>query len=476
MISVRHFILRARQALQKSDSGAITMAETLIVLSIGITLLAVWAHGRLNQMEVDNARTAGRAIATFSRAAAVWLAEAPPTTSGIYTISELQECTDENGLRFLSCSFSSTTPIPYASTNTGDPITFGDLEINVTIAAAGSLGIIDFGVFRDGRDSNGDGVPDSRPDLAAAAFQTASRETGAGVLEFFELLFAEPDASTIIFDQEDPNYNLSKVENLARLRARVGSLTSGNAPFLRIDGGNEMTGALNFENGMQVDMSGNSLIVEGPGDVEVNTESGDLVVSGQLETNSLVATSAEIDALEVEPENGVTGTGFDRFDQAPDIIRIDENITDLSERVRVNETNIETNSDAIAANVLEIGKNFADIFELTGRVSTNTLNIAENRNLIDQNSRNILNLSDNESEICTPSRATVIANNPGRLSCGGECFACGSWRGVSAAYTYRTRNLETLACDDHTIRIYSSCCLQSNGLCDGWCQYGANLC
>ncbi|MYD77859.1 MAG: hypothetical protein F4239_02800, partial [Gammaproteobacteria bacterium] len=92
------------------------MAETLIVLSIGITVLAVWAHGRLNEMEVDNARTAGRAIATFSRAAAVWLAEAPPTTSGIYTISELQECTDENGLRFLSCSFGSTTPIPYAST------------------------------------------------------------------------------------------------------------------------------------------------------------------------------------------------------------------------------------------------------------------------------------------------------------------------------------------------------------------------
>ncbi len=476
MNSVHNCILRLRQAFQTSEIGAISMAETLIVLSIGITVLAVWAHGRLNQMEVDNAKAAGRAISTYSRAAAVWLAEAPPATSGIYTISELQECADENGLRFLSCSFGSTTPIPYASTDTGDPITFGDLQINVTINAAGSLGLIDFGVFRGGKDSNGDGMPDSRPDLAAAAFQAASQDTGAGVLEFFELLFVEPDASMIIFDSQDPNYDPGKVENLARLTARVGSLSSATSPFLRIDGGNQMTGALNFQNGMLVDMSGNSLIVEGPGDVQVSTVSGGLVVSGQLETNTLVADSAEIDALEVEPEDGVSGTGFDRFDQAPDIVRIDENITNLTERVTVNETNIETNSDAITANLLDIEKNFADIVELTGRVSTNTRNIAANRNLIDQNASDILNLSDKKSDICTPSRATVIAKNPGRLSCGGSCWSCGSWQSVSASYTYRSRNLETLACDNHTIRIYSSCCLQSNGLCDGWCEHGANLC
>ena len=93
------------------------------------------------------------------------------------------------GARFLSCTFNAQTPVVYARNDTGDPVNYGNLDIDVVITPAGATGIIDFGVFRSGADENEDGLPDSRPDLASIAFQTAAEETGAGVLEFFEMRF-----------------------------------------------------------------------------------------------------------------------------------------------------------------------------------------------------------------------------------------------------------------------------------------------
>ncbi len=476
MILLRILCNRFFGQSRQSQNGAISLAETLIVLSIGVTILAVWAQNRVSQIEISNAQNAGRAIATYARASSTWLAQSPPASSGNYTVAQLQDCDDPTGPRFLSCSFSSETPIPYARSDTGDALTYGDLEIDVSITPAGSLGVIDFGVFRSGDDANDDGLPDSRPDLAAAAFQTALEQTGAGVMDFFELMFVEPDPAAVIFDPDDPNYDPDQVDDLARLQARVGALATGNAPFLRIDGGNEMTDGLNFQNGMEVNMSAAGLIVEGPGDVEVNTTTGDLLVAGQVEADSLQASSAEFDLLEVEPVDGVSGDGFEKFNQAPDVVRIDTDINRLTSRVTVNEQDIQANMRAIASNQQEIRRNFSDIFDLTGRVNVNTAAIASNRQQIDQNTQDILDNITNPIQSCTPTRATVLAQNPGSLSCGGTCHACGTWVGISSVHAYRSRNLSTLGCDDHTIRIYSTCCLNSNGLCDGWCENGATHC
>lgn len=455
---------------QDRERGAITLVETLIVLSISITILFVWAQSRLNQIEFENARNAGRAIATFSRAAATWLAESPPAADGTFTIADLQDCGDVDGRRFLSCAYGSATPIPYARNEAGNPVEFGDLEIAVQITQRGSLGLIDFGVFRSGKDSNDDGLPDSRPDLAAAAFQTATEQTGAGVLDFFELTIAQQDPSTVVLDQTDPNYDQAIVDDLARLQARIGASTAGDAPFLRIDGGNEMTSGLNFENGMQVGMGGTGLVVQG---------AGSLVVQGQLEAATLDVDSAQFDQIQVDTPDGVSGAGFERFNQAPDIVRIDGETVRLSGRISANEQTLATHTTTIEENRSDISENFSDLFDLTNVVDDNTSHIAANRRLIDKNAQDILDNknSSNPPESCTPSRAAVIAANPGKLSCGNSCeFSCGYFRASSTTFNYKVRNLETLNCDNRTLRIYQTCCFVSNGNCDGYCENSVNKC
>ena len=269
--------MKKRQSEKSRQRGAVTIVETLIALAIGTALLLVWTQGKLDQMEVENARNAGRAIATYARAASVWLAEQPPPTSGNYTITSLQDCNNPDGIRFLSCTYDGRTPIPYVRNADGDPLTFSDLRIQVNLLPNGSEGLIDFGVFRHGEDDNNDGLPDSRPDLAAAAFATAVEQTGAGVLEFFELMFARNSADGLVTDPSDPAYSVTDAEDLARLQARVGA-SAGNAPFLRIDGGNEMEAAITFDNGMLVTMVGDDLQLQGPGDVRVETDTGTLTV------------------------------------------------------------------------------------------------------------------------------------------------------------------------------------------------------
>ena len=131
-----------------SEKGAITIVETLIVLSIGLIALTVWAQAKLSEYQNSNAANAGRAIAAYSRAASVWLAENPPAADGTFTISDLQDCTDPDGARYLSCTFGAQTPVVYARNDTGDPVNYGNLDIDVVITPAGATGIIDFGVFR----------------------------------------------------------------------------------------------------------------------------------------------------------------------------------------------------------------------------------------------------------------------------------------------------------------------------------------
>ena len=304
--------LLASPAGRHSEKGAITIVETLIVLSIGLIALTVWAQAKLSEYQNSNAANAGRAIAAYSRAASVWLAENPPGADGTFTISDLQDCADPDGARYLSCTFGAQTPVVYARNDTGDPVNYGNLDIDVVITPEGATGVIDFGVFRAGDDENEDGLPDSRPDLASIAFQSAAEETGAGVLEFFEMMFARESPLGLEFDPDEASFDQAAIDDLSRLQARVGAL-AGDAPFLRLDGANEMSAGINFDNGMQVNMDGVGLEFQGPGDVGVSTATGTLVVAQNIQTAALKSDSAVIDELTVEPLTGVKGAGFERL-------------------------------------------------------------------------------------------------------------------------------------------------------------------
>ena len=350
-------------ACRHSERGAITIAETLIVLAVGLIALTVWAQAKLSELETANAGNAGRAIAAYSRAASVWLAENPPVVDGIFTISDLQDCTDPDGARFLSCTFDAQTPIAYAQNDAGDPVNYGNLQIDVEVTLAGATGVIDFGVFRSGSDENEDDLPDSRPDLASIAFQTAAEETGAGVLGFFEMMFARESPLGLQFDPDEADFDQVAIDDLSRLQARVGA-QAGDVPFLRLDGANQMAAGITFNNGMQVNMEGGGLAFQGPGDVEVRTDTGTLVVAENIQTVALQSDSAVIDALTVEPADGVQGSGFDRFNQAPDVVRIDGDVIRLTGEVNDNLLNIETNRQDIDAHGILLGEHNLAISEL----------------------------------------------------------------------------------------------------------------
>ena len=347
--------LLASPAGRYSEMGAITIVETLIVLSIGLIALTIWAQAKLSEFQTVNAANAGRAIAAYSRAASVWLAENPPAADGVFTISDLQDCADLDGARFLSCTFGAQTPIAYARNDVGDPVNYGNLDIDVVITPAGATGIIDFGVFRSGADENEDGLPDSRPDLASVAFQTAAEETGAGVLGFFEMMFALESPVGLQFDPDEADFDQAAIDDLSRLQARVGA-QAGDAPFLRLDGANQMTAGITFNNGMQVNMDGGGLAFQGPGDVEVRTDTGTLVVEQNIQTAALQSDSAVFDELTVDPPAGVQGAGFDRFNQAPDVVRIDGDVIRLTGEVNDNLFNIETNRQDIDAHGILLGE------------------------------------------------------------------------------------------------------------------------
>ena len=71
---------------------------------------------------------------------------------------------------------------------------------------------------------------------------------------------------------------------------------------------------------------------------------GTLVVAQNIQTAALQSDSAVIDELTVEPLTGVKGAGFERLNQAPDVIRIDDDVIRLTGRVQVNETDISIES------------------------------------------------------------------------------------------------------------------------------------
>ena len=473
--------LPASPADRDSETGAITIVETLIVISIGLIALTVLAQAKLSEFRNENAANAGRAIAAYSRAASTWLAENPPAADGTFTISDLQDCTDPAGARYLSCTFGAQTPIAYARNDAGDPVNYGNLDIDVVITPVGATGVIDFGVFRSGDDENGDGLPDSRPDLASIAFQTAAEETGAGVLEFFEMRFARESPLGVQFDPNEADFDQAAIDDLSRLQARVGA-QAGDAPFLRLDGANQMTAGISFDNGMQVNMDGGGLAFQGPGDVGVRTDTGTLVVAQNIQTVALQSDSAVFDALTVEPTAGVQGAGFERLNQAPDVVRIDGDVIRLAARVQVNETDIDTNRQNTVRNAVEITR-------LTGEVQVNETAINTNRR---KNSNQDTTIGTNRARInaiinrpppptppppppiCSPLLSSVQPSGyPYSSSCGTGCSACGPNTGTytctdsSGPVRYQTRDPNTLNCVTRTANFYKRrYCSQTPGVCN----------
>ncbi len=494
--------MRTRQKNRHGESGVITIAETLIVIGVAIAILITWALHRNAQLTNETARQSGRVIAAYSRAAAEWLSEAPPATDGDYGIAELQDCMDPAGPRFLSCSLSPASSIPFAYGPADTPISLNDLVIRVALTPDGAAGDIDFGVIRSGEDANDDGIPDSRPDLAAIAHRTASEETGAGVNDFFELTFARTDPTGLIFDLTDPAFDQAAIDDLARLQARVGATV--NAPFLRTDGSNEMQAGITFDNGVMVGPSGSNLEITGPGDVVVNTATGSLTAT--------VVTAAELSAttaLTVDPADGVRGAGFDRLDQSREVadnrrtIRSNQtsiatnesSINSNASRITSNRNRITTNEGRITSNRNRITTNEGRITSNEGRIASNEGSITSNRNRITSNTSGVTanrnRIASNESDIsalqntspppptqCVPTEATVRASLPSGtvFSQPSGCFGCGTWRYTTRSHTYYVRNLTTLNCESRTLSSYSNICLDSNGNCDGYCDHGVTKC
>ena len=467
--------LLASPADRYSEKGAITIVETLIVLSIGLIALTVWAQAKLSEYQNSNAANAGRAIAAYSRAASVWLAENPPAADGIFTISDLQDCTDPAGARYLSCTFNAQTPVVYARNDTGDPVNYGNLDIDVVITPVGATGIIDFGVFRSGDDENEDGLPDSRPDLASIAFQTAAEESGAGVLEFFEMRFVRESPLGLEFDPDEASFDQAAIDDLSRLQARVGA-QAGDAPFLRLDGANQMSAGIGFDNGMQVNMDGVGLEFEGPGDVGVSTATGTLVVAQNIQTAALESGSAVIDELTVEPLTGVKGAGFERLNQAPDVVRIDGDVIRLAGEIQANDTDIESNLQNTVRNAAEITRLTGDVNDNETAINSNRRNISSQGTQLSSQSRRISVLENtpppppppspiNPTPVCSPtlSAATPATHPYGPTSCGTSCpldsSACpANWscRGSSTRASYQTRDPHSLQCIERTATFYDT--------------------
>ena len=480
--------MRFRVKDRRCERGVITIAETLIVIGAGIAILITWTLHRNAELTSETARQTGRVIAAYSRAAAEWLSEAPPATAGDYGITELQDCTDPDGPRFLSCNYTTATRIPFAYGPAATPISLNELVIRVALTPDGAAGDIDFGVIRSGEDANDDGIPDSRPDLAAIAHRTASEETGAGVNDFFELTFARTDPTGLIFDSEDSSYDQAAIDDLARLQARVGATV--NAPFLRTDGSNEMQAGITFDNGVMVGPSGSNLEITGPGDVVVNTATGSLTAT--------VVTAAELSAttaLTVDPADGVRGAGFDRLDQSQEVADNRRTIRSNQTSIATNESSINSNASRITSNRNRITTNEGRITSNEGRIASNEGSITSNRNRITSNTSGVTanrnRIASNESDIsalqntspppptqCVPTEATVRASLPSGtvFSQPSGCFGCGTWRYTTRSHTYYVRNLTTLNCESRTLRSYSNICLDSNGNCDGYCDHGVTKC
>ena len=104
--------------------------------------------------------------------------------------------------------------------------------------------------------------------------------------------------------------------------------------------------------------------------LEYALTTGTLVVEQNIQTAALQSDSAVFDELTVEPPAGVQGAGFERFNQAPDVVRIDGDVIRLTGEVNDNLFNIETNRQDIDAHGILLGEHNLAISELESESSS----------------------------------------------------------------------------------------------------------
>ena len=472
---------------KKREQGAITIVESLIAIAIGITILVVWAQQQSHKLQSDTARQTGRSIAAFSRAASVALAENPPTAATTLSIADLQDCTDPTGARFLACNYRADTVLPYILNDDGDAVTFDDLEIDVQIQPQGPQATIDFGVFRSGRDRDGNGLPDARPDLAALALNEAQTETSAGVLGFFEVVFAREDPTGIEFDPDSATYDSSAIDDLARIQTRIG-VNSGDAPFLRLDGGNEMTGGITFENAMSIRQLNDGLAISGSGGLTISDgilEADSGITTSDITTEEITAT----ESLTLPSTEGAVGEGFARLDQSADVSRIDGEVTQnrnnlitLIGRVDAHDTSINAIQSDVSAN-----KNRFSLYCDTDCVndiysampdeapdewipqtcSPSRATALARRNSDTQYRWNSDNCNQSRFSVNTPCSTTTGCIKSGQYctwgSRGGGYAYVSSVRvsGGSKNFAYSTRNTQTLQCQNAYVKGYKKCLVRT---------------
>ena len=458
---------------QSRQAGAITIVEALIVIAAGTLILVTWLTVYNQRIEMRSAHSSGRLVAAYSAAVANWLATAPPAVAGEYDISDLQDCDDETGARFLPCAYRGTQTIAYATDDEGNRVSLDDLSITVTLPPEGPAAVVDFGVWRSGADDDNDSLPDPRPDLAALALQGAQEDSAAGALSYFEIEFARNSPEGLILDTSNPAYSAAEVANLSRLRARVGSIAE--APFLRVDGSNEMEGSITFVNGVIVRPEGDDLEVETPGEIRFESP---------VDVGEMTISSIEVDdSLEVSAEDGVTGEGFNRLDQADDVERLDGEIATERARITIlsdNLDHLQTDMDQVAANLTVLT---GDVQDNRTAINANIDTLNDHETRINHLEDEVVRLDEAMSELptlgtCSPTYASALAeyklNNdiPYSLYSQTGCLARGNsvvnqcnpsgWEACctnftctgAATITYEGRNTETLACESKNTYLY----------------------
>ena len=472
--------LLGRTKIRDRQKGAVTVVESLIALTIGIAILIVWAQAQGHKVQVENAKHAGRMMAVYARAASQYLLDNRPTVSQTLTITDLQDCATSNSSRqYLACTYGSDTSIPYATDSEGETLTYSNLFIAVSVTPSASIGTIDFGVFRSGSSDDEDKLPKARPDLAAIALQAAKNQFNSETQQFFEFSYKRNVFPDLDPDDPDDQISRSDLNELASIQADF-DLNSNELPFLRIDGSNQMEGAISFSNNMSIKPTAVGLVVEGEGDVEFNNTS--VILTANLNAQDAEATNfTATDSLTVNAEFGAQGEGFTHLDQREevsnldsDILRIDQDMTRMNSVIEENTSGIEFNSNLLQTNSTAI-------FTNTNNIQTNFNNVALNAEWIGNLQVQLDNLeippSTNPVPDCLPSKSDVVIsyaklgfdeNNIDDYDCRTNSSICYDQvrrpaSGISE--TYQVRDLSTLQCSTKSITFYSYCDVSRNSEC-----------
>ena len=469
-----------RTTIRDRQKGAVTVVESLIALTIGIAILIVWAQAQGHKVQVENAKHAGRMMAVYAQAASQYLLDNRPTVSRTLTITDLQNCANSKSARqYLACTYGSDTSIPYATNSEGETLTFSNLFIVVDVTPNISIGTIDFGVFRSGNNDDEDTLPKARPDLAAIALQAAKNKFNSETQQFFEFSYKRNEFPEL--DPDDPNdqINQSELDELASIQANF-DLNSNELPFLRVDGSNQMEGAISFSNNMSIKPTDAGLIVEGKGDVEFNNTS--VILTANLNAQDAEATNfTATDSLTVNSEFGAKGEGFTHLDQRDEvsnldgeILRIDQDMTQINSVIEKNSSDIEINTNLIQTN--------------STAISTNTSNIQTNFNNVTLNAEWIGNLQVQLDNLeippsaspvpdCIPTKSDVVVsyaelgfdvNNIDDYDCrtnSSICYDQDRRPASGIAETYQVRDLSTLECSTRSITFYAYCEVSRNDEC-----------